>query len=468
MSRRGSILSRIVVLHILVVIGTAMLLRSVLHWSLTSDVASLQLKTMETQAERFARHLRHSSAGGWTLDLPAGIRDQYSDAYGRYGYAIVDDTGAAIFSSRGDNKPLFAVARGMPDIVPHKEQTPGGTRTIAGASIRKTVGGDNVWIQISEDLSHRDVIVDDLLNDFLQQAVWIIVPALLLLLIADVIIFRMAVKPLHRASDRAMHISPTRLDVRLPTEDMPSEIRPLADAVNQALDRLEQGFRRQREFAADAAHELRTPLAILRTRIETLPRSDTAQALGRDVESMSRVVSQLLDATELETILIDPGETVDIHQVCLEVVEFIAPLALQRNKSIELAGTEAPVSIMGNAELIRRATRNLVENAILHTPEGTTIEVIVNPAGSISVVDNGGGISPADRDVVFQRFWRRDRRAGGGAGLGLSIVKKIVDAHEGSISLEDGPMGGTKFTMHFRLSNLLGAIERNSEKISSA
>lgn len=448
MLRRRSILSHIIVLHILAVIGTAVLLRSVLHWSLTSDVANLQLKTMETQVDRFARRLRHSSAEGWSLNLPAGIRDQYSDAYGRYGYAIVDDAGTAIFSSRGDNKPLFAVDRDMPDVVPHRSRTPGGTKTIAGTSIRKTIDGENVWIQVSEDLSHRDVIVDDLLNDFLQQAVWIIVPVLLLLLVADIIIFRMAIRPLHRASDRAMHISPIRLDVRLPTADIPSEIRPLVDAVNQALDRLEKGFRSQREFAADAAHELRTPLAILRTRIETLPKSDTAQALNRDIENMSRVVSQLLDATELETTLIDPGETADLHQVCLEVVEFIAPLALQRNKSIELTGADTPVLIKGNAELIRRATRNLVENALQHTPEGTTIEVIVDPSGSISVVDNGAGIPIADREFVFQRFWRR---AGGGAGLGLSIVKRIIDAHQGDISMDNRPEGGTRFTMRFRL-----------------
>ncbi|WP_439922993.1 ATP-binding protein [Nitrobacter sp. JJSN] len=449
MPLRKSMLSRIVALHVVVVIVAAVLLRFVLHWSLASDVAKLQLSTMAAQIENFVSHLAPSSTGGWSLRLPDGVRDQYSDTYGRYAYAIIDDKGTVIFSSRANKQPLFAIDPNATGIVPHKERTPGGATTIAGASARKEIDGHPVWIQVTEKLSHRDVIVDDVLANFLQQVVWIIVPVLLLLLGADIIIFRLAIKPLFKASDRAKHISPTRLDVRLPTDDMPLEILPLVEAVNQALDRLELGFRSQREFAADAAHELRTPLAILRTRIETLPHSDASRALGRDVENMSRVVSQLLDATELETAVIDPESIADLHEVCVEVAEFIAPLALKRGKSIELTCVDEPVLIKGNAEMIRRATRNLVENALHHTPEGTAIEIIVDPGGSISVIDNGDGVPLTDRELIFQRFWRRSSRAGGGAGLGLPIVKKIVEAHFGSIAVEDGPGHGAKFIMRF-------------------
>ncbi|MGN6283811.1 MAG: sensor histidine kinase [Afipia sp.] len=407
---------------------------------------------MAAQIEMFARHLEPPSATGWSLRLPAGVRDQYSDAYGRYRYAILDSTGTVIFSSSAQKQPLFSFDLNATGIVPHKARTPGGAKTIAGASARKDIGGHPVWIQVAEELSHRDVIVDDVLANFLQQVVWLIVPVLLLLLGADIIIFRLAIRPLHRASDRAKHISPTRLDVRLPTDDMPPEILPLVEAVNQALDRLEQGFHSQREFAADAAHELRTPLAILRTRIETLPHSEASQALSRDSENMSRVVSQLLDATELETAVVDPESVADLYTVCVEVAEFIAPLALKRRKNIELIGVEEPVLVRGNAEMIRRALRNLVENALHHTPEGTAIEIIVGRDGSVSVIDNGHGVPPADRQTIFQRFWRKSSRTSGGAGLGLSIVKKIVDAHHGSVTVEDSPGRGAKFTMRFPLS----------------
>src|SRR5262249_49761150 len=200
-------------------------------------------------------------------------------------------------------------------------------------------------------------------------------------------IFRRAVMPLLRASNRAKHISPTRIDVRLPTNEIPREILPLVLAVNQALDRLERGFQRQREFTADAAHELRTPLAILRTRIDTLPDKSAAQELQRDIEGMSRVVSQLLDAAELDTLVVDPNEKADLQEVCVEVVEFIAPLALAQEKTIALNGADAPVWIKGHAEILRCAIRNLVENALNHTPKETDVEIVVGEKGTVTVID---------------------------------------------------------------------------------
>lgn len=446
-----SILSRIVVLHIVAVIAAAILLRFVLYWSLEANVERLQQDTMRTQTEAFARYLVPPAAGGWALNLPPGVRDQYSEAYGRYKYAIVGANGKVLFSSSTNRQPLFPPDRDNAAIAYYKSPTPGGALTISGASVEKTIDGHSVWIQVSEDLSHRDVIVDDVVANFFQQIVWTIVPVLLLLLAADIVIFRLAVRPLHRASDRARHISPTRIDLRLPTDDMPPEILPLVAAVNQALDRLEQGFRHQREFAADAAHELRTPLAILRTRIDTLPDSDAARALGHDIENMSRVVSQLLDAAELETIVVDPQETADLHEVCVEVAEFIAPLALKQEKTIELICGDEPVLIKGNAEMVRRAVRNLTENALNHTPEKTAIALVVDAQGMVSVLDSGAGVPPSDRNLIFRRFWRRDRRAAGGAGLGLSIVKRIVEAHGGTVTVDNRPAGGARFSLRFPL-----------------
>src|SRR5262249_42046938 len=173
---------------------------------------------------------------------------------------------------------------------------------------------------------------------FFQRVGWVTLPILFILLTIDIIIFRRAMLPLLRASEKAQHISPAQIDVRLPQTGLPSEILPLVTAVNGALDRLESGFRRQREFTADAAHELRTPLAVLRTRIETLPDQTIAKSLHDDIERMSRVVSQLLDSAELDTFVVDPSESVDLHEVCVEVAELLAPLALAQRRTIALVG----------------------------------------------------------------------------------------------------------------------------------
>jgi len=440
-------MSRVMFLHMVAIVVTAILMPLALHWFLNSHVENLQRRAMREQAESLAHHLVPRGDGGWSFDLPAGLRDQYSEAYGRYAYAVIDDAGHVLFSSRKDQAPIFPSDHRRSDV--EFLETRSGDRNISDASLRKDVNGRIVWIQVVEDLTHDDVLIDDVVATFFQEVGWITVPGLLLLLATDIVILRRAVQPLLRASNRAEHIGPARIDVRLPIDDVPREILPLVIAVNRALDRVEQGFRWQRKFTADAAHELRTPLAILRTRIETLPDQRAAETLYRDVEGMSRVVSQLLDAAELETLVVDPNERADLQAVCAEVAAFVAPLALAQEKSIALSGAEGPVWIKGNEEMLRRAILNLAENALKHTPKGTDVEIVVGETGSVSVLDQGAGVANANRERIFERFWRGDRRRAGGAGLGLSIVKHVVEAHGGAITVENRPTGGAEFSLSF-------------------
>ncbi len=385
--------------------------------------------------------------GSWALHLPAGLQELYSEAYGRYAYALLDHAGQTLFSSLEDRSPIFpADARSSRMAF---LETRHGDAQIYGASVPKEIGNRTIWVQVAEDLAHRDVLIDDIVADFFLRVGWITLPILLLLLAIDIVIFRRALRPLVEASENAQNIGPTRTDVRLPVATMPNEIRPLVLAVNQALDRLEQGFRMQREFTADAAHELRTPLTILQTRIDTLADRQVADALRQDIVGMSRIVSQLLDIAELETFEADPTEIADLQRVCREVAEFVAPLALAQGKDIALTGAKGPVWVKGNSETLSRALRNLTENAINHTPRDTAVEIVVSESGSVCVLDQGPGIPDGERELVFRRFWRRDRRRAGSAGLGLSIVRRIVEAHAGTITVESRPTGGAQFCLTF-------------------
>ena len=180
---------------------------------------------------------------------------------------------------------------------------------LSGASIPVKIGGATVFVQVAQDLEHRDVLIDDIVREFFGRVGWITIPILLSLLVIDVSIFRKALSPLLKASDMAEEIGPERTDVRLPLEEMPSEIRPLVDTINQALERLERGFLVQRDFTADAAHELRTPLSILQARIDTIPDKAIAKELSRDIARMKRIVSQLLDIAELEAFSVGPDDS---------------------------------------------------------------------------------------------------------------------------------------------------------------
>jgi signal transduction histidine kinase len=447
-SRLNSLASRIMFLHAVAVVATAIFMPLALYWFLYSEADTLQRRAMHQQAESLLAQLKPRADGQWSFDIPQGLHDLYSEAYGRYAYAVLDGAGAVLFTSRSDRQPIFQPK----DRAEQAEFAivPLGERVVSGASFRKDVGGRQVWIQVSEDFEHRDALIDDVVASFFKRSAWVTVPILLLLLAIDWLIFRRAVQPLVQASDQAGRISPMRTDIRLPVTDIPDEIRPLVLAVNKAFDRLEEGFRRERDFTADAAHELRTPLAILRSRIETLLEASAASPLLRDVDGMSRVVSQMLDAAELDTLVVDPDERADLRTVCAEVVESIAPLALKQEKTIGLSGPEKSVWIKGNADMVHRAVRNLVENALNHTSRGTDVEVVVNNAGAVRVLDQGKGIPAANRERIFERFWRSHDSGAGGAGLGLSIVKRIVEAHDANLAVKTRPTGGSEFVMHFQ------------------
>jgi len=442
-----SILSRIVCLHVIAVAMTSALMPAALYWLLESETNNLHRQSMRDNAETIAHHLVLRADGSWALNLPASARDIYSRAYGRYAYAIVDDGGNALFSSLEDKEPLFPKETGTADSSTFQSRH--GNTLLTGASVPTRIGDHTVWVQVGENLEHRDVIIDDIVADFFQRVGWVTIPILAILLAIDILIVRRALQPLVTASKQAQSISPKRADKRLASEGIPEEVTPLVLAVNQALGRLEQGLRAQREFTADAAHELRTPLAILRMRVDTLPDDSVRTELQRDIEGMCRVTNQLLAMAELEAFALDPHEITDLAIVCADVTEALAPLALTQGKDLALTGADGPTWVKGNQELIHAAVRNLVENAINHTPQDTDIQIEVGCDAAVSVLDRGPGIPRSQRELVFQRFWRRDRRRSGSSGLGLAIVRRIVEAHGATIAIEDRPAGGAKFTLRF-------------------
>jgi len=442
-----SIFSRIIFLHVIALVITAIFMPLVLYYFFKWAANDLHDQAMRDQADLVAHYLVLRPDGTWTLDLPPALQDVYSQAVGRYAYAVLDDSGRVLFSSLKDRSPIFSADPRSSDVA--YLETRRGNAAVSGVSLVKEMDGRRVWVQVGEDLAHRDVIIDDIVADFFKRVGWITLPMLLLLLAIDIVIFRRALRPLLNASEMAKKISPNRTDVRLPPEEIPKEILPLVQAVNQALDRLEAGFRMQREFTADAAHELRTPLTILRSRVDTLADRGVSKALHQDIEGMARIISQLLDIAELESFSIDPYEKADLRTICAEVAEFAAPLALAKGKNIALSGSDAPVWVNGNPEMLSRAIRNLVENAINYAPPGTTVEIVVESGGMVRVLDEGPGIKEEERELIFQRFWRRDRRRTGNAGLGLSIVQRIADTHAATISVENRPTSGANFSLSF-------------------
>ncbi len=271
------------------------------------------------------------------------------------------------------------------------------------------------------------------------------------------VVMRHVMAPIRRASSQAAAIKPQESNRRLPIDGMPVELLPLVTAINEALERLDRALTRQRQFTGDAAHELLTPLAVLKANVETMSDPQARSAIQQDIDSISEVVSQLLELAELDALELGHVEPVDFRRVCEEVVAMLAPLAVRRGKAIELTGAEEPVMVQCCSRLLGRAVRNLLENAIAHTPSGTTARLELHEDGLLRVIDRGPGVAVEDRARVFQRFWRGKGRKGPGAGLGLSIVQRIATAFGGTVDVGEAPGGGAEFSLRLPLADLPSA-----------
>lgn len=263
-----------------------------------------------------------------------------------------------------------------------------------------------------------------------------------------------AMRPLERLRDAVDHVGRTGDLTRRVPEDGPAELRDLAVRFNLMLTRLESSIRAQRQLVADASHELRTPIAALRTNIEVLQAAPDLQTADRDA-ALADVEAQLRELGELVGDLIDLARGEEPQPVLQDVrLDLLVAEEVERARRIapdmRFTVATSPSVLDGDPERLGRAVRNLLDNAAKYSPAGSQVEVVVE-GGTISVRDHGRGIAPADVPHVFDRFWRADAvRDVPGSGLGLAIVRQAVEAHGGEVTVDGAlPGGGARFVLRF-------------------
>lgn len=313
--------------------------------------------------------------------------------------------------------------------------------------------GDRV-IQVSQPLeARREISLDFTLRTIAPLALTIPVFALFIWLVV-----RSGLRPLARLADDISRRSPAALDP-VPRNGLPVEVIPLAEHLNLLLGKLAHSIETQKRFVADAAHELRTPLAAVRLQARVLERSgseaERAEALDRLKEGVARaarMVGQLLALARLEPEAPPVFTTVMLADLAAEIVGERARIALTKGVDLGMVHSE-PVTICGEEEALRGILANLIDNAIRHTPAGGEVDVSVRHGRRgviMEVADTGPGIPPEERERVFDRFFRKGASAG--SGLGLAIVKSAVERHGGTISLSAGREGkGLKATVSLPL-----------------
>jgi signal transduction histidine kinase len=449
-ARLRSLQLRLVVpLVALFVLGAAAMV-AFITWRAYDTADSLGDRELSLRAADLASAVSRQPDGSAHLDLPASLRDAYGSR-----------PDADIFAVRGADGRLIAASPAAFGAVVERwpaatedagyfqlRELPGGAQDYYGLGLRldSTAGPVSVWVARA---GGSTALVHSMLEEFVFDIAWVIPLFMLLALGIALLAVRRALRPVRELSTIAGSIGPSTTAVRLPQASLPSEIEPLVAAVNRALDRLEQGFAVQRQFTANAAHELRTPLAIITGALESLPASPDLEKLKLDVARMNRLVEQLLSVARLDAIALDVTATVDLNEAARQVVANMAPWALDQGRTLAFVAADKPVPVKGNAYAIDDAIRNLVENAVAHAPPRSEIVVSARDDGTVAVSDRGPGVPAQDRERIFERFWRGKAAPAHGAGLGLAIVAEIMKAHGGNAAVSAGPRGGAVFTLAF-------------------
>ncbi|MCX4161236.1 MULTISPECIES: sensor histidine kinase N-terminal domain-containing protein [Paraburkholderia] len=404
-------------------------------------------RALETDAYVLARQI-HPVNGVAELSLPDSTRE----------FLRADNIDNVFFQVLGTRGELVAGDRDMP--LPHEEDRPQPglvefrDEVLRGSDIRvayttvefpQTPGAQPVLVQVAETLDKRSQLANDIIKG-------VILPQFVILPLAIVLVWfglSRGLAPLHALQS---HIRSRRPDDLSPLEARraPPEIEPLVTSFNDLLTRLEQNMELQKRFIADAAHQMKTPLAGLRTQAELALRQNAPAEVHRSLEQIAtssehaaRLVTQLLALARAENRMSGQIFTpVEITEVARHAVRDWVQPALAKQMDLGYEGPDEPVAVDGNPVMLREMLSNLIDNAIRYTPAGgrITVRVRAEPAAQrvhLEVEDTGIGIPAAERERVVERFYRILGREGDGSGLGLAIVREIAAMHGGTLAIED-------------------------------
>ncbi|HWJ05583.1 MAG TPA: ATP-binding protein [Steroidobacteraceae bacterium] len=344
--------------------------------------------------------------------------------------------GVRIYQSRP-----HTVLPGLTQIGLSTVETPAGRWRVYGVTVGRHV------IQVAQPLDVRERRAATLALRTMQPFA-VLMPALALLIVWVV---RRSVRPMREFSLALSTRKPDSLEP-LPDTRLPDELQPVASSLNELLARLRDAVGRERAFVADAAHELRTPLTALTLQaqeVAQLPSGPEREAavgqLRAGVERVARLVEQLLALAREERAGAREHAPVDLLELAREVVGEMLPLADARHVDLGVE-TATSASVRGEREALRLLVRNVIDNAVRYSPEGGSVDVAIESVGDparveLTVTDAGPGIPAAERDRVFDRFYRLPGTPVAGSGIGLALVRSIASHHGANVRLEDGPDG---------------------------
>jgi signal transduction histidine kinase len=431
--------------------AATVLAAGVLIYQAYDTAASLNDRELSLRAEDLARTVSRDDSGLLQVKLPLKLASAYAASTDDI-FAVRDETGRLLAASPpqfGEQVLKWPLAKDDPS---YFHLTNLGSTDYYGLSVELKSAAGPVSVSVARTAGANDV-VSSLMREFVLDVAWVSPLFMVATLAIGIFVVRGGLNPVRKISRLAAAIGPSSTSIRLPATNLPAEIKPLVDAVNHALDRLERGFLAQRQFTANAAHQLRNPLAIVTGALDSMQGNGELGKLRTDVARMNRLVDQLLRVARLDAVALEL-ETVDLNDIASSVVATMAPWAIPQGRTIAFISANGQVWIKANANAVADAIRNLVENAVAHSPPDGEVTVRVHRDGRVTVIDQGSGVTEEDREHLFERFWRGKDSKAEGAGLGLAIVQEIMKAHGGSVTVEDNIHRGAVFTLGFPLQSI--------------
>jgi signal transduction histidine kinase len=366
---------------------------------------------------------------------------------GSFRYTVFNDAGALVAGGETSSE-IWAQLQTAELGKPKPIKLPGDR---IGIGLRSRIKGQNVITLVSSYPTGNDrTQFQKLLHEVEEQIMWVIL-GVIMVLAAAVLATRRALSPLDRLSAQAAQIGPADANQRLTTQDVPSEITPLIDAVNSAFDRLEDGYHAQLDFSSNVAHEIRTPLAVLRSSIDRIDEPELKESLVQDVAQLDQIFQQLIDLARADAALKSSFVSVELHGLAVEIASEMAQAALRGGHSLSISGADH-IEVHGNPGLLGIALRNVIRNALQYTPAGSDVEIEIlgGPAGW-QVMDRGPGVPDALKPGLFERFNRGEQVNANtkGSGIGLAIVKSVAESHDATVCIQDREGNGSILSLIF-------------------
>jgi signal transduction histidine kinase len=408
-----------------------------------------QDEMLRRQAAELLSYLNVQPHREVALTLPDDLKGTYDREEEGYMYVLHDGHGHVLQLSTPVAPTLMA--KGM---IEAGEATFLHT-TMAGSDpdglymmVRPVQTGRGIrYLTVGQNRTIDDVLLTIASHDAIGQMLMWAVPAFMLMLLVVGFTVNSALSPLRRLSAEVEAVGAGRPGHKLAAIQAPQEVRPLVDALNTLLAQLERAMLSQRQLTADAAHQLKTPLAVLQARLELARKLPEREMLLGEVRRMTRLVNQMLHyATLLQA---EPNlGTADLGHLTRDVAARLAPLARERKLALAVEAPAKPVSVRADPLLAAEAIQNLVDNAMAFSPQGETVRVLIKADGTVRVLDRGPGVPPHEQALIFSRFWQGESREGG-SGLGLAIVAEIMRQHGGEVWVAARDGGGSEFGLRF-------------------